>query len=128
MYDYNAFNFKTPFGLLIDKVIYNKPATIIYWKNGVKTVVKCQDGDEFDPEKGLVMGIIKALLGNSGNYNEELKKWLPKDDSKEEQTKSDPKKTVIKEKSNKKKNTVDVNINTGDINRELIKALLGLPF
>lgn len=127
MYDYNVFNFKIPLGLRIDKVIYNNPATIIYWKNGVKTVVKCQNGDEFDPEKGLVMGIIKALLGNSGNYNEELRKWLPKDDSKEEQTKVDPKKTVVKENPKKKK-TVDVNINTGDINRELIKVLLGLPF
>lgn len=124
MYDYNAFNFKTPFGLLIDKVIYNKPATIIYWKNGVKTVVKCQDGDEFDPEKGLALAIVKAVLGNSGNYNDELRKWLPKDDSKEERTKVDSN----KEKPKKKKNTVDVNINTGDINRELIKALLGLPF
>lgn len=112
----------------IEKVIYNKPATIVKWGDGTKTVVKCQSGDNFDPEKGLAMAIVKKLLGNTGNYNEQLKKWLPKDDSKEEQTKVDPKKTVIKEKSNKKKNTVDVNINTGDINRELIKALLGLPF
>ena len=122
MYDYNINKPKTPFELQIDKVIYNKPATIIYWKNGVKTVVKCQDGDEFDPEKGLVMGIIKALLGNSGNYNEELKKWLPKDDTKEEQIKTTPKKPASKEL------TLNLKVDSGDINRELIKALLGLPF
>ena len=43
----------------IKNVIFNDPATIVFWKDGTKTVVKCQDGDEFDPEKGLAMAIAK---------------------------------------------------------------------
>ena len=64
----------------IKNVIFNDPATIILWNDGTKTVVKVQDGDRFDPEKGLTMAIVKKLLGNQGNYYNELKKWLPKEE------------------------------------------------
>lgn len=32
---------------VIDKVIFNPPATIVFWKDGTKTVVKCKEGEEF---------------------------------------------------------------------------------
>lgn len=59
----------------IDKVIYNKPATIVIWKDGTKTVVKCREDDKFDKEKGLSMCITKKLLGNNGRYYEIFKKY-----------------------------------------------------
>lgn len=65
----------------IKKVIFNDPATIVLWNDGTKTVVKCQEGDVFDPEKGLAMAISKKALGNKGNFNEVFKKWLPKETS-----------------------------------------------
>lgn len=61
----------------IKNVIFNEPATIIFWSNGEKTVVKCEDWETFDPEKGLAMAIAKHALGNKGNYYKEFKKWLP---------------------------------------------------
>lgn len=61
----------------IKKVIFNNPATIVLWSDGTKTVVKCQEGDIYDPEKGLAMAISKKALGNKGNFNEVFKKWLP---------------------------------------------------
>lgn len=64
----------------IKKVIFNDPATIVFWSDDSKTVVKCQEGDTFDPEKGLAMAIAKKALGNKGNYCNELKKWLPKEE------------------------------------------------
>ena len=64
----------------IKNVIFNYPATIVFWEDGTKTVVKCQDGDEFDPEKGLAMAIVKKAYGNKGNYCNKLKKWLPKEE------------------------------------------------
>lgn len=63
--------------LSIKKVIFNDPATIVIWKDGTKTIVKCQDGDVFDPEKGLAMAISKRVLGDKGAYYDEFKKWLP---------------------------------------------------
>lgn len=59
----------------IKNVIFNEPATIVFWADGTKTVVKCQEGDEFDPEKGLTMAIAKKLYGNKGSYCEQIKKW-----------------------------------------------------
>lgn len=63
--------------VFLKKVIYNDPATIVFWSDGTKTVVKAQSGDTFDPEKGLAMAISKRVYGNSGNYYNALKKWLP---------------------------------------------------
>lgn len=59
----------------IDNVIFNNPATIVFWSDGSKTVVKCQEGDEFDPEKGLCMAIAKKSFGNKGKYYNKIKKW-----------------------------------------------------
>lgn len=61
---------------VIEKVIFNDPATIIFWKDGTKTVVKAQDGEVFDPEKGLTMAISKKVLGNQGNYYNDIKMYL----------------------------------------------------
>lgn len=47
------------------KVIFNSPATIVYWSDGSKTVVKCKEGEEFDREKGLAMAISKKVLGKA---------------------------------------------------------------
>lgn len=59
----------------IKKVIFNPPATIVFWKDGTKTVVK-SDKEDFDKEKGLAMAISKKALGNKGNYYNEIKKWI----------------------------------------------------
>lgn len=59
----------------IDRVIFNPPATIVIWKNGDKTIVKAQDGEHFDKEKGLAMAIVKYICGNTGVYNEVFKQW-----------------------------------------------------
>lgn len=60
----------------IKRVIFNDPATIIYWEDGTKTVVKVQDGEAFDEEKGFAMAVLKKMLGNEGNYYNEIRKWV----------------------------------------------------
>jgi hypothetical protein len=55
-------------------VIFNEPATIVFWADGTKTVVKAIY-DEFDPEKGLAMAIAKKALGNKGSYYNVIAKW-----------------------------------------------------
>lgn len=60
----------------IKNVIFNDPATIVFWEDGTKTVVKCDpEYDFYDPEKGLTMAIVKKMFGNKGNYFNEIKKW-----------------------------------------------------
>jgi hypothetical protein len=59
----------------IKRVIHNEPATIVFWNDGTKTVVKAQNGEPYDKEKGLAMCIIKKLCDNKGNFNNIFKKW-----------------------------------------------------
>lgn len=61
----------------IDHVIFNTPATIVFWKDGTKTVVKCQKGEEYDWEKGLALCFMKKALGNKSNFNNTLNFWKP---------------------------------------------------
>ena len=69
----------TPQTLSIVNVIFNDPATIVFWSDGTKTVVKKQEGDSFDPEKGLAMAISKKMLGNKGCYFNLFKTWIDAD-------------------------------------------------
>ena len=62
--------------LAIKDVIFNPPATIVLWKDGTKTVVRCGENDTYSKEHGLAMAICKKALGNKGNYNNQFKKWL----------------------------------------------------
>lgn len=51
-------------GLKVTKVIYHNPATIVFWSDGTKTVVKCGKGDTYDKEKGFYIACAKKLFGN----------------------------------------------------------------
>ena len=62
--------------LEILRVVFNGPATIVFWSDKTKTVVKCGKRDKFDPEKGLAMAIVKKMFGNNGNYYNIIKKSL----------------------------------------------------
>lgn len=48
----------------IEKVIFNPPATIIYFGDGTKTVVKCGQHDEFNPDAGLALCLLKHSCEN----------------------------------------------------------------
>ena len=62
----------------IKNVKFNGPATIVFWADGTKTVVKCQDGDDYSEEVGLAMCIVKKVFGNTSKYNDIFKKWCPR--------------------------------------------------
>lgn len=73
----------------IKKVIFNDPATIILWHDGTKTVVKTQNGEKYDPEKGMAMAISKKCFGNAWEYYSIFKKWVPYDAVKAEEEDDD---------------------------------------
>lgn len=60
----------------VKKLIFNYPATIVFWADGTKTVVKAQNDEVFDLEKGFAMAFMKKVLGNKGNYYNYVKKNL----------------------------------------------------
>ena len=72
---------KTPKApLTITNVIFNPPATIVFWSDNTKTVVKCDTNLEaYDPEKGIAMAISRKMLtDNKRDYYNVFKHWLKK--------------------------------------------------
>lgn len=64
--------------LKIKKVVFNPPATIVFWSDNTKTVVKSTN-ELYDGEKGMAMAIAKKFLGTNdtkSNYYDEFRKWL----------------------------------------------------
>ena len=59
----------------IRDVIFSDPATVVFWDDNTKTVVKARGGEKYDKEKGLAMAIIKKIAGNTGNYYNIFKEW-----------------------------------------------------
>ena len=101
----------------IKKVKFNPPATIVFWTDNTKTVVKCK-GEDYDPEKGLAMCISKKVLGDKGNYYEVFKKWLPKEDDSD---------VVQKVFEHIKPQTFEFELKPIDINQRLFEVLTGVP-
>ena len=53
--------------------------TIVFFRDGTKTIVTCQEGDTFDKEKGLAMACMKRLFKDTNVFNEVLRKWCHND-------------------------------------------------
>lgn len=82
-----TFSFSMDYRRQIKKVIFNDPATIVFWEDGSKTVVKCQPGDKYDKMTGFAMACAKYMFGNEGNYYEVFKKWVGEDNYEHENRK-----------------------------------------
>ncbi len=62
--------------MTVKRVIINKPATIILWEDGSKTVVKCASDEPFDAEKGIAMAYIKHVMFK--DKTTKCNKWFDK--------------------------------------------------
>lgn len=63
----------------IKNVVISEPYTTIMWKDGSKTQVKCMDGDQFNPEHGLAMAVLKKLMEKPDKpnaYSKWVKQWV----------------------------------------------------
>lgn len=76
--DYSGFSWKCNIPE-IKNVIYNMPATIVEWSDGTKTISKCEEGEIFDREKGLMAAYMQKMESIKGRKLwKTLDKWLPK--------------------------------------------------
>lgn len=72
-----------------ERIEFHDPATIVFWNDGTKTVVKTRHGDKFDKEKGLAMAIAKRVMGNTNKYYDVFEKYCFNEDDPEEKLDSD---------------------------------------
>lgn len=69
----DIFKFDVPIALIskpaIKKVIFNPPATIVFFTDNTKTVVKCSEDDIFNPWAGMALCVCKKLYGSEFHKN-----------------------------------------------------------
>src|SRR5574344_266022 len=98
----------------IKDVIFNDPATIVFWTDGTKTVVKAEN-EPFDKEKGLAMAICKRTCGNSGKYFNVFKKYCHAEEQVAE--------AVEKDKQDKLTEFVDTTLQLGITNKNELRKI-----
>lgn len=59
----------------ISKVVFNNPATIVFWGDGTKTVVKCMEGQEFNEYYGVACAIMKRFFGSNSKASAFVEKF-----------------------------------------------------
>ena len=57
----------------IERVIFNKNATIVIWSDETKMIVKRREGDKKSNEIGLAMAIAKKYYGNRSRFLKAVK-------------------------------------------------------
>lgn len=71
--------------LEVKKVIYSGPCTIVIWADDSKTIVRCQDGDRYSKEVGLLMCLAKKVWGTNtsgSNFNDYISKVISEKEDK----------------------------------------------
>lgn len=66
------------------KIIYNPPATIVFWTDGTKTVVKCSAEDEYNEYYGFLCALGKKMFGTNSHLkkliDEKAERHYPEDE------------------------------------------------
>ena len=60
----------------IKRVIINGPATIVFWTDGTKTVVKLAEGERWSPEVALCFALAKKVWGSNSRIHKLAKKHV----------------------------------------------------
>jgi len=61
--------------MTVRKIIFNFPATIVFWADGTKTVVKMGRGERFDMYHGFTAAVAKKLYGNNTRVKKTVHKF-----------------------------------------------------
>lgn len=51
--------------LNVKRVLYHNPATIVFWNDDTKTVVKCMSGEPFEKYAGFCAALAKKVFGST---------------------------------------------------------------
>lgn len=68
--------------LEVKKIIKNGPATIVFWTDGTKTIVKLQDGDQDGIYAAFTAALAKKVFGSTSKVRKIMKKALKESEGK----------------------------------------------
>lgn len=71
----------------ITKVLYNNPATVVFWSDGTKTRNVCPQNTLYNPDAGLAFCVLKKFMGGDemaklfkdwelADYREDKNHWV----------------------------------------------------
>ena len=49
----------------VNRIVFNPPATIVFWDDGTKTVVKCMEDQPYEKYAGFAMACMKKMFGST---------------------------------------------------------------
>lgn len=55
------------------KILHSDPHTIVFWDDGTHTMVKCNNGDEYDEAIGFSIALAKKIYGSYGEVKRAAK-------------------------------------------------------
>lgn len=73
----------------IKRVIFNGPATIVFWNDGTKTVVKCAEEEIYNKRTAIMWAIMKKAYGNSSRVNKAFDELIEGDEASNDNTEDD---------------------------------------
>lgn len=82
------------------QIIFNDPATIVFWEDGTKTVVKCAPGTPFNKYAGFCAALAKHVYVSNSAINRLVNDGLDQNPPK-------PEKTAAKATKNAEKETIN---------------------
>lgn len=82
------------------QIIFNNPATIVFWGDGTKTVVKCAPGTAFNKYAGFCAAVAKKIYVNNSAINRLVNDGLDQNPPK-------PEKAAAKTTKNAEKETIN---------------------
>lgn len=61
-------------GISVDHIFYDDVATVVFWTDGTKTVVRCPEGKPYDEYSAFCAALAKKIYGNNSKLQKEIKK------------------------------------------------------
>lgn len=89
---YAHYKSANPFG--IKRVIFNGPATIVFWTDNTKTVVKCAEEEVYNQRTAIMWAIMKKTYGNSSRVNKAFDKLIEDAESTNDENFADTEKLI----------------------------------
>jgi len=60
----------------VDYILYNPPATVVFWKDGTKTVSKVGKMDNFEEDFGFLACLAKKVYGHRSSYMSHVERGI----------------------------------------------------
>ena len=59
--------------ITVDRIFYDDVATVVFWTDGTKTVVKCAEGTKYDEYAAFCIALAKKIYGNNSALKRAIK-------------------------------------------------------